>query len=271
MTRLHRKIRARLTQYHAKLGKFKKERDALKNRLSALRMQLLDMSGEKQSGDVVGSGIKSNDTVMSAIERRLKQVRMEKEKTLQPPGTKNDMDETPEGKMSGVPTLWGPSSMHEIVRKIERPISSRITNPSSFVKMSPLHCSLLAMLQVLETLHDEVTETPGKDEAYGWYYLDARGSEHGPFQLGRLMRWNRQRRLRDTDGIRLGPGKLNHFIPMECVKKVAINLHRGTPAQIEQSYVRNALKQAKENTQKRIVQESRRKDIAARSNFVLNK
>ena len=103
------------------------------------------------------------------------------------------------------------------------------------------------------------------------YDLDARGSEHGPFQLGRLMRWNRQRRLRDTDGIRLGPGKLNHFIPMECVRKVAINLHRGTPAQIEKSYVRSALKQAKENTRKRIVQESRRKDIAARSNFVLNK
>ena len=271
VTRLHRKIRARLTQYHVKLGKFKKERDALKNRLSALRMQLLDMNGEKRTGDIVGDGVQSNDTVMNAIERRLKQVRMEKEKNLQPPGTKNDMDETPEGKMSGVPTLWGPSSMHEIVRKIERPISSRITNPSSFVKMGPLHCSLLAMLQVLETLHDEVTETPGKDEAYGWYYLDARGSEHGPFQLGRLMRWNRQRRLRDTDGIRLGPGKLNHFIPMECVRKVAINLHRGTPAQIEKSYVRSALKQAKENTKKRIVQESRRKDIAARSNFVLNK
>ena len=130
-------------------------------------------------------------------------------------------------------------------------------------------CSLLAMLQVLETLHDEVTETPGKDEAYGWYYLDARGSEHGPFQLGRLMRWNRQRRLRDTDGIRLGPGKLNHFIPMECVKRVASNLHRGTPDQIERSSIRNALHQAKEITQKRLVQETRRKDMMERSNFVL--
>ena len=33
---------------------------------------------------------------------------------------------------------------------------------------------------------------------------------------------NRQRRLRDTDGIRLGPGKLNHFIPMDKEKLPSI-------------------------------------------------
>jgi hypothetical protein len=270
VTRLHRKIRARLTQYHTKLGKFKNERDALKNRLSALRMQLLDMSGVKSSGEDSG-GVKSTDNVMSAIERRLKQDRTDKQKSLQPPGTTDDMGEDMEAKMGGVPTLWGPSSMNDIVRKVERPISGRITNPSSFVKLSPLHSSLLAMLQVFETLHDEATETPGKGEAYGWFYLDARGSEHGPFQLGRLMRWNRQRRLRDTDGIRLGPGKLNHFIPMECVRIVASNLHRGTPTQIEKAYIRTAFKQAKQAIQRRLIEETRRKDVMSRSNFVLDK
>eukprot|EP00939_MAST-03C_sp_MAST-3C-sp1_P003153 g3153.t1 len=247
VARVQSRVRARLSQYREKLRRHKQERDNLRDLLKRMGGRLEEMKTRSANGENVASKVPSSLLDMLAVDEKVTSPsEEERRREAGPPGMSDDWGDQATRK-SGVPTLWGPSSRSNIVRAIERPLTKRTNDrrgPS--VKLTGIHRALLAAMQTLEAIHSEMisVDKKTKKNVFDWHYLDSAGSVHGPFRLGRIMRWYRQRRLRGDDCVRFGCGELDRFIPLSCVKQVADSIPRSDPKRMEHNYVTHSLEGA---------------------------